>query len=119
MHSGPQDGKKGDFFCTYGLETLQSCLLIHLFFANLGDTLPPKGEVLDIYGRIVINSFNIMNNDYQSIGIGLYLAASAIDHSCTPNATVAFEGSQLILRTIEDVQSLEHIRISYTNLLGT
>ena len=85
----------------------------------MDDTLPPKSEVLEIFGRIIINSFNIMNNDYHSIGVGLYLAASAIDHSCVPNATVAFNGSELILRTISDVQGLENIRIPYTNLLGT
>ena len=41
-------------------------------------TLPPISEVLDIYGRILINSFNIMNDEYQSIGVGLYLGASVL-----------------------------------------
>ena len=35
--------------------------------------LPPKTEILEIYSRVLINSFNIMNDEYQSIGIGLYL----------------------------------------------
>ena len=106
---------------------LQECLGV--------DNLPPKSEILDIYGRILINSFNLMNDDYQSVGIGLYLAPSMIgmivvfmffsiiqisvpDHSCSPNATVVFDGSTLLLRTIEAVESFADIRISYTNLLG-
>ena len=42
------------------------------FFAVLedyiGNDLPPKTEVLDIFGRVVTNTFNIMNDDYQNIG---------------------------------------------------
>ena len=42
------------------------------FFSVLEDymisDLPPKTDVLDIFGRVVTNTFNIMNDDYQSIG---------------------------------------------------
>ena len=55
------------------------------------DNIPPKSEVLEIYGRIIINSFNIMNDNYQSIGVGLYLPATVFDHSCDPNAAVTFQ----------------------------
>ena len=54
--------------------------------------LPSKPEILEIYGRVLINSFNIMDDEYQPIGIGLYLAASVFDHSCNPNAAVVFSG---------------------------
>jgi len=79
--------------------------------------LPPKSEVLDIYGRILINSFNLMNDKFQSVGVGLYLGASVLDHSCQPNAVVIFKGKELIVRTIEDVENISDIRVSYTNLL--
>ncbi len=65
----------------------------------------------------MINSFNIMNNDYNAVGIGLYLAASVLDHSCWPNATVVFKGKTLIVNAIENVKSFSDVRISYTNLL--
>jgi SET and MYND domain-containing protein len=92
-----------------------------VFFAVLkeclGEAIPQKPEVLDIYGRILINSFNIMNDDYQSVGIGLYLPAAVLDHSCSPNATVVFSGKELILRTISSAATFSDLRISYTNLL--
>lgn len=44
----------GSFF-----SVLQECL---------GDSLPPKPEVLEIYGRILVNSFNIMDEEYQPLG---------------------------------------------------
>ena len=90
-------------------EILRQCL----------DFCPPKNEILEIYCRVLINSFNIMNEEYQTIGIGLYLTASVLDHSCDPNATVVFQGKKLILRTIKNVESYESLRISYTNLLDT
>ena len=36
----------------------------------LDKLLPPKAEVLDIFGRILINSFNLMNDKFQSVGVG-------------------------------------------------
>ena len=93
------------------------------FFEVLKDCfafeLPPKTEVLDIYGKVLINSFNIMNDEYQSVGIGLYLAASVLDHSCDPNSSVIFDGKNLVLRSIKDVTHFDQIRISYTNLIDT
>ena len=88
-------------------------------FGGENNSLPPKTEILEIYGRVLVNSFNIMNDEYQSIGIGLYLAPSVLDHSCDPNCTVIFEGKSLVLRTIKDVDSFDDLRISYTNLLDT
>ena len=52
------------------------------------------------------------------VGVGLYLEASIIDHSCIPNANVVFSGCQLHLRAIENIQNFSEVRISYTNLLG-
>lgn len=88
--------------------------------------LPSKPELLEIFGKVIINSFNIMNNEYQSIGIGLYLAASVFDHSCNPNSVIIFNGKELIARYIGDNQDqtescnikFEDLRISYTNLIN-
>ena len=33
-----------------------------------------------------------MDDEYQSIGIGLYLQASVFDHSCNPNSVIIFNG---------------------------
>lgn len=51
----------------------------------------------------------------NSIGTGIYLAASIMDHSCKPNAVATFEGPQLSIRLMEDIPELiwDNIRISY------
>jgi SET and MYND domain-containing protein len=58
-----------------------------------------------------------MSLDYLPIGIGLYLEASVLDHSCRPNATIVFEGKKLLVRPIRETKNDEKITISYTNLL--
>ncbi len=103
------DSRMQAFDAFFGV--LQDC------FENLGG-VPPKGEVLDLYGRVTVNSFNLMNDEYQSVGIALYLEASAFDHSCKPNATVAFDGKKILIRCISDgLSDVSKARISYCHLL--
>ncbi len=123
--------RRFDDLISHTKEIIQDSCRIRAFVAFFGvlqdcfrGEIPPKADVLDIYGRIVTNSFNIMNEEFQSIGVGLYLQASALDHSCRPNATVCFEGRHCIVRTLEDTElkplreAFTNARISYCNLLN-
>ncbi|XP_014487503.1 PREDICTED: histone-lysine N-methyltransferase ASHR1 isoform X2 [Dinoponera quadriceps] len=88
----------------------------------LGETLIPNtAELMGIYGRICINSFNILDLNMNSIGVGIYLGASVMDHSCKPNAVAVFEGTTIIVRTLVDLPFLDwsQIRISYVDLLNS
>ncbi|XP_019699760.1 histone-lysine N-methyltransferase SMYD3 isoform X2 [Harpegnathos saltator] len=88
----------------------------------LGEALMPNtAELIGIYGRICINSFNILDLDMNSIGVGIYLGASVIDHSCKPNAVVTFEGTTIIVRTLIDLPYLDwsQVCISYVDLLSS
>ncbi|XP_014487505.1 PREDICTED: histone-lysine N-methyltransferase ASHR1 isoform X4 [Dinoponera quadriceps] len=57
----------------------------------------------------------------NSIGVGIYLGASVMDHSCKPNAVAVFEGTTIIVRTLVDLPFLDwsQIRISYVDLLNS
>ncbi|KAL0276279.1 UNVERIFIED_CONTAM: hypothetical protein PYX00_003885 [Menopon gallinae] len=88
--------------------------------AYLGaDNLPNSAELLGIYGRMVINSFSIFDDSGHTIGTGLYLAASVVDHSCNPNAVTVFDGTTLYIRTLEDMENINwpNIYISYIDNL--
>ncbi len=58
-----------------------------------------------------------MGVDYLPVGIGLYLEASVLDHSCLPNATIVFEGKTLLLRPVREIAADEPIVIAYCNVL--
>lgn len=82
--------------------------LCGVLFEFLGETLMPNtAELMGIYGRICINSFNILDLNMNSIGVGIYLGASVIDHSCKPNALVVFEGNTIIVRTLVNLPFLD------------
>lgn len=96
---------------------LYGCLL-----QFLDETLIPNtAELMGIYGRICINSFNIVDLNMNTIGVGIYLGPSVIDHSCKPNAVAVFEGTTINIRTITDLPCLDwsQIRISYIDLLNS
>jgi len=96
----------------------------HAFYGVLRQCLraetPTVADALRIYGKLVINSFNIMDSEYQSVGVGLYIVPSALDHSCAPNAAVAFDGKTIIVKCIAAYEGgfKADTRISYTNLLA-
>ena len=68
-----------------------------------------------------INSFSIVNGEMQAIGTGIYLAPSILDHSCSPNAVVTFDGIELRVQVTEDLPVLDwdSLRISYIDLFNS
>ncbi|XP_065157906.1 histone-lysine N-methyltransferase SMYD3-like isoform X1 [Atheta coriaria] len=86
-----------------------------------GESLPNSAELMGMYGRMCVNSFNICDAEMVALGTGIYLGASVIDHSCRPNAVATFEGTTLYIRAIEDLPCLDwtHIHISYIDVIAT
>lgn len=54
-----------------------------------------------------VNSFNISDEELRSLGTGIYLGASILDHSCEPNAVAIFQGTLLNIRTTEALPNLD------------
>lgn len=68
-----------------------------------------------------VNSFNVCNQELQSLGTGIYLGASIIDHSCQPNALALFEGTTLAIRILQEMPVLDwsKVRISYIDVMAS
>jgi len=83
------------------------------------ETLPDFCDFVTLYGRVVINNFELITttSDQESLGLALYLTPSLVDHSCEPNAWVEIRGRKLLLRTIEDRERLDlsKVLISYVD----
>lgn len=60
-----------------------------------------------------INSFNVSDNDMNSIGTGIYLDASILDHSCKPNAVAVFEQTTIYIRSVADIPELDWNLVEY------
>jgi hypothetical protein len=72
-------------------------------------------EMLDIFSKFSNNAFSILEEDQTCLGVGLYpRLASAVNHSCLPNAIVSFDdNARFFLRANRAIKVGEEIEISY------
>ena len=67
---------------------------------------------------MVINSLNISDDELkETVGSGLYLSASALNHSCEPNCIITFVGSRLKVTALKRIELNEEPLISYIELI--
>lgn len=66
--------------------------------------LPNHEVLLDIYGKMIINSFLIPDEYLNKIGTGLYLSTSKLDHCCAPNCVYTYNGTEQIIRALTYIE---------------
>ncbi|CAH1786124.1 unnamed protein product [Owenia fusiformis] len=99
-------------------EFAKICYTLSKFIDGKKFELPPLADVLDLFGKMCINSFTICDGEMQAIGVGIYMNGSRLNHSCLPNAVAVFSGKQLTVRSTTDIDADEEILISYIEQLG-
>ena len=84
--------------------------------ACVGETFSSE-TLFENYCRLVINSTEITDMMGNSLGTGLYLGLSALDHACSPNVNVVFSKNQVEVRAMADIQPpvWSKVRLSYLN----
>lgn len=65
------------------------------------ENLPSPAEVLELYGKVVINSFGIFGTQVDVVGTGLYIGLSELNHSCDPDAYHVFDGATIVIRALK------------------
>ncbi|XP_063889340.1 histone-lysine N-methyltransferase SMYD3-like [Scylla paramamosain] len=83
--------------------------------------MPTRDYLLEIFGKVRVNSFCLLDDRLTPIGTSLYLAASYIDHDCHANAFVTFFRNKLVVRSLVDWPNLDwsRVRISYLDIMNT
>uniref|UniRef100_A0A914XF78 MYND-type domain-containing protein n=1 Tax=Plectus sambesii TaxID=2011161 RepID=A0A914XF78_9BILA len=74
-----------------------------------------NGIILDVFGKVTINSFVIFSRNVP-VGLGLYVGASILDHSCDPDVFANFNGPRIVVRPLKPglgQKSLKDLQISY------
>lgn len=61
---------------------------------------------------MVVNGFSILDGEMTTLGTGIYLGASTIDHSCSPNAVAVFSGTTLKIRALREISQYEWSKVS-------
>ncbi|XP_064411833.1 histone-lysine N-methyltransferase SMYD3 isoform X2 [Latimeria chalumnae] len=54
----------------------------------------------------------------QEIGVGLYPSMSLLNHSCSPNCVIVFDGRRLLLHATQEIQANEELTVSYIDVLA-
>nr|XP_047909116.1 histone-lysine N-methyltransferase SMYD3 [Anser cygnoides] len=101
-----------------GLRHLAHTLQLYLK-AEIEDAshLPAAIDFFQIFTKVTCNCFTISNGEMQDVGVGLYPSMSLLNHSCDPNCVIVFEGYQLLLRSVREIQIGEELTISYIESL--
>ncbi|XP_072369010.1 histone-lysine N-methyltransferase SMYD3 isoform X1 [Scyliorhinus torazame] len=81
--------------------------------------LPPGLDLLRLFGQVTCNCFTISDGEMQELGVGLYPSMSLLNHSCDPNSTIVFEGKQLQLHAVRQIQVDEELTVSYIDVMAT
>ena len=74
-----------------------------------------------VYGKLIINSFEISGDYDEKLGWALYLGPSILDHSCVPSAEVDFKGKNILIKSKVNMVDIDlrKIFISYIDLGDT
>ncbi|XP_061847076.1 histone-lysine N-methyltransferase SMYD3 isoform X2 [Colius striatus] len=101
-----------------GLRHLAQTLQLYLK-AEIQDVsqLPAAIDFFQIFTKVTCNCFTISSGEMQDVGVGLYPSMSLLNHSCDPNCVIIFEGYQLLLRSVREIQIGEELTISYIETL--
>ncbi|RUS81882.1 hypothetical protein EGW08_010352, partial [Elysia chlorotica] len=67
--------------------------------------LPSDETLLDIFGKMVINTFTVANEMLQDVAVAIYTSPSVLNHRCRPNAVASFDGRRVVIRAVEDIPS--------------
>ena len=84
-----------------------------------GDGSLNEDLLLETFGKMVINSYSILDEDLNDVATGLYLGPSLLDHSCRANCVCIFNGCNLKLKTITSIMKGEKLTISYIDVMDT
>ncbi|XP_052772836.1 histone-lysine N-methyltransferase SMYD3-like [Mya arenaria] len=89
-------------------------------YAGSHVSLPDASKLLNLFGKMVINSYTICDGELKDLGVGMYLGGSRLDHSCSPNAVTSFHGVTLVVRATQDIldNSPNKVFISYIDQLA-
>ncbi|XP_055896258.1 histone-lysine N-methyltransferase SMYD3-like isoform X1 [Biomphalaria glabrata] len=83
--------------------------------------LPSDDVLLEIFGKMVINTFTIADELLQDVGVAVYTSPSVLDHRCWPNAVASFDGIKVTVRAVDNIgsDSLSDVYLSYVDPLAT
>ncbi|OVA16458.1 SET domain [Macleaya cordata] len=87
-------------------------LILHLPEINIK-------EIAQNFSKLACNAHTICDSELRPLGTGLYPVVSIINHSCSPNSFLVFEGRQAVVRAGELIPKGTEVLINYIETAGS
>ncbi|KAI3689087.1 hypothetical protein L2E82_47035 [Cichorium intybus] len=76
-------------------------------------------EIAENFSKLACNAHTICNSELIPLGTGLYPVISIINHSCSPNSLLVFEGRIATVRAMQQIPKGSEVLISYIETAGS
>ncbi|WCJ44594.1 Histone-lysine N-methyltransferase ASHR1 [Euphorbia peplus] len=76
-------------------------------------------EIGENFSKLSCNAHTICDSELRPLGTGLYPVISIINHSCSPNAVLVFEGRVAVVRAVQHIPKGAEVFISYIETAGS
>ncbi|KAI8052292.1 hypothetical protein BDF22DRAFT_687497 [Syncephalis plumigaleata] len=73
-------------------------------------------ELLELWCRLGCNSHAILDAELEDVGVGIYIGLSLLNHSCSPNCTILFDGTTAVTRSLCAINPGEELTINYLDV---
>ncbi|KAH0349027.1 SET domain-containing protein, partial [Aureobasidium melanogenum] len=104
------------------LEKPQDLMQYEMTIASASDLLarvnpnhPELSKIPKYVGQILRNSLTLITPTLDPIGVATDPIACSANHSCEPNASVLFDASRLMMRSLAPIKKGEEVFISYVD----
>merc|ERR1740123_2407927 len=96
----------------------QVSLCIALYLKALGQTKINLEQINVILSQFMTNAITIYDDEFVSMGIGLFPLLAMLNHSCSPNAFVSFNHltKSAEIRSLCEIRQGEQLFISYSDI---
>ncbi|KAJ9567016.1 hypothetical protein OSB04_002982 [Centaurea solstitialis] len=76
-------------------------------------------EIAENFSKLACNAHTICDSELIPLGTGLYPVISIINHSCSPNSVLVFEGRMATVRAMQRIPKGSEVLISYIETAGS
>ncbi|GMY06847.1 histone-lysine N-methyltransferase ASHR1 isoform X1 [Fagus crenata] len=76
-------------------------------------------EIAENFSKFACNAHTICDSELRPLGTGLYPVVSIINHSCSPNSVLVFEGRLAVIRAMQYIPQGAEVFISYIETAGS
>ncbi|KAM7406264.1 hypothetical protein PAMP_000652 [Pampus punctatissimus] len=90
---------------------------LHHFYSRHISDLPDEQALTELFAQVNCNGFTIEDEELSHLGSAVFPDVALMNHSCSPNVIVTYNGTVAEVRAVQEINPGEEIFNSYIDLL--